>query len=188
LPADEIIRPAIVEIVDDSEAIATVAEGFHQDQVVTQEQAYRIYCSTGARSLRKTADILRLPHGTVLSWNRRYHWQKKLRDTDLEVTEGLAQATAVLAVSRGIKALEVLSQIMEDGEVDPRARVSAASEVLKQFNGITALVAGSALTKGVDEDVSEQEMEELARTPEGVQKLIALQRERTGRGQSGLSS
>ena len=131
MPADEIIRPAIVEIVNDSEAIATVAKGFHQDQVVTQEQAYRVYCSTGARSLRKTADILGIPHGTVLSWNRRYHWQKKLRDIDLEVTEGLAQATAVLAVSRGIKALEVLSQIMEDGEVDPRARVSAASEVLK---------------------------------------------------------
>lgn len=74
MPDNHVIRPAIVEIVEDSDSLAAVTDGLFQDKGITQEQAYRIYCSTGARSLRKTADILGLPHGTVLSWSRRYHW------------------------------------------------------------------------------------------------------------------
>jgi len=92
----------------------------------------------------------------------------------------------VAAVSAGLKAIETLGKIAfgrdDNGDAyDTRSRVEANKILLNQFNGITALVAGSALVKSAEEDLTEAELEELAQTPDGVQKLLAAQRERTGR-------
>jgi len=166
----------VVEVMDQEVFIPS------HGNAITPEDAYRAYISTGARSLRRTADLLGIPHGTILSWNKRYQWQARVRAADIESTEGLAQMAAVAAVAQGVKSLEVLARIRDDEDVAPMARVESAKELLRQFNGITALVAGSALTKGVQDDLGDAELEELASNPDGVQKLLEMQRQLTGRG------
>lgn len=173
MPETDVLSGAqLVEVVDSDMVMGA------RGAMVTPEDAYRTYIAMGARSLRRTADLLGVPIGTMHSWNRRYQWQSRVRLSDIEATEGLAQMAAVVAVAQGVKSLEALAKVRDTSE-DDRARVEASKELLRQFNGITAVIAGSALVKNHDAD-DELDYEEMASTPDGARKLLELARDRTG--------
>lgn len=153
-----------------------------RDAGATREDAFRVYVTTGARSIRKTAHLIGRPEGTVLSWSQRDNWRLRVRDMDLEVTEGIAEAAAAAAVAQQLQNITYLSQVRDDSEQETKDRLKATSLLMDEFRDISAAIADRASKRADLEEMGESELEELAQSPEGVAQLLARHRTRVGLG------
>lgn len=150
-------------------------------QFITPEDGFLVYRSTGSRSLRGTAEILGLSAGTVFGWSRRYGWQQRSNDLDLEATEGVVQAMAVSIVGQQLKNIQTLAQI-RDGAEEDRDRINAAKELNRVFERMAdRMQLNAVLNPAGESETEEDDLEEMVQTPEGVARLLELQRERTNR-------
>ncbi len=141
------------------------------------EDAYWTYMGTGMRSLRRTADILGIPHGTVLSWSSRHNWAQRARDTDIEMTMGVAEAAAAATVAQQFRNIEYLAKLRDDEEADHKDRIRATNILMGEFKDVSVAVAGK-FQKDDSDMIDEDELEKLAQSPEGVAQLLARSRAR----------
>lgn len=166
-----------VEVLDiDVPAIRTTD---FSDSEATEEDAFRIYATTGARSIRRVARMLGIPEGTVLSWSHRKRWRQRMIDEDLEVTEGIADAAAAAVVHQQLRNIMYLSELRDNDLAERKDRTAAAKALMAEFKDVSRAVAER--DRGIDvEAMDDTELEELAQSDEGVAVLLARSRARIG--------
>lgn len=145
----------------------------------TEDDAFRIYATTGARSIRRVARLLGLPEGTVLSWSQRHRWRQRIIDEDLEVTEGIADAAAAAVVTQQLKNIVYLSELRDNDMAERKDRTAAAKALMAEFKDISKAVADRQSGEDVEE-LEDSELERLAQSDEGVAVLLARSRARIG--------
>ena len=153
--------------------ITTVAKPSRVDP----EDAFRLYVAGGARSLRKVAHTLNIPESTVMAWSRRGRWSQRLRDLDSETLQGVAQSVVVATAAGSLRALRTLSEVMEDQEAPPIARVTAARAMLDQYTRVAHLVP-QLLPPATDDDA---DLVESVSTPAGAVELLRQHRDTASR-------
>lgn len=151
-------------------------------RVVTPEEAFMVYAADGSRSLRRTAKLLDVPEGTVLSWSSRYGWRQKLLDTDLEVAEGVLEAGAVALMSQHLASIQKLVAIRDSPKTSPMAAILATKELNRMQEKLMETMMSRFAVAALGEDLEDDELDRLAaQGPEGVAVLLQRARERTGR-------
>jgi len=140
------------------------------------DAAFELYRADGQRSLRRTADLLNLPHGTVLGWSTRYRWQQRLAAIDAEHRGDVLRAVQAAVAAQTLQSLNVMIAIRDDLTTPPAVRLSAARDIagmggLAPVQRATLAVSADATASGY----SDAELSALTRTPEGIAQLLALQ-------------
>ena len=164
--------PPSVEVVDSSGVMSS------EGRYVTPDEAFRAYSVQPDRSLRKLADLLGIPRGTILGWSSRYGWSAKIKEMDQERVEGVTETISVILVQQQVKNLETLINIRDAPTSKIRERMDAAKALSGMFERYQDRALLAALTTGNNEDfLEDSKLEELAQTQEGVRQLLAHLRE-----------
>ena len=140
------------------------------------EAAFTLYRADGERSVRRTADLLGLAHGTVLTWSSRHRWQQRLAAIDAEHRGNALAAAQAAVAAQTLESLKVMIAIRDDPTAPHAVRLSAARDIAGM--GGLAPVQRAALDVRSEAPASgytDQELADLARTPEGIARLLALQ-------------
>lgn len=69
-----------------------------------------------------------------------------------------------------------------DEDVTAKDKIAAAKLLMSEFKDVSAAVAARASKRAEMEELTEEELLELAQTEEGVAQLLARQRAATGKG------
>ena len=93
------------------------------------EAAFTLYRADGERSVRRTADLLNLPHGTVLGWSSRHRWQQRLAASDAEHRSDVLAAAHAAVAGQTLKSLNVMIAIRDDKTAPHAVRLSAARDI-----------------------------------------------------------
>jgi len=140
------------------------------------EAAFTLYRADGERSVRRTADLLNLPHGTVLGWSSRHRWQQRLAAIDAEHRGDVLAVAHAAVAAQTLESLKVMVSIRDDLTAPHAVRLSAARDIA----GMGGLAPVKRATLDVHSDATasgytDQELSDMARTPEGIARLLALQ-------------
>lgn len=147
---------------------------------VTADDAFHLYQAQTHRSLRKTAQMLGLPQGTVFAWSSRYGWRQRLLEQDMEVTEGVVQSVAVAVLQSQVSNIQQLVTIRDDEKSSNREKLEAIKQLTAQYERLQDRALVQSLTGGQEDQLEEDKLVELVQTPEGAQVLLQRLRERTG--------
>lgn len=180
---DYVVPETVEKVVNPPRSsVVMTGEGEMSDlgRYVTADDAFRVYQAQQHRSLRKTANMLGLPHGTLLSWSARYGWQQRLRDQDREVTEGVVQSVAIAVLQAQIKNIQTLVEIRDAPDSHPLAKLQAIKLLTGQYNRLEDQALVQALMGTNEIELEEANLVELAQTPDGARQLVAKLRERVG--------
>jgi hypothetical protein len=147
-------------------------------KVVTQEEGFTVYAANGGRSLRKTARLLGVPEGTVLSWASRHGWRQRLLDMDLEMAEGALESGAVVLMSQYLVGIQRLITIRDDRRTSPMAAILAQKELNRMQEKVSEMLTTRIVANAIGEDLEDDELEALIQSADGVAKLLEMQRAR----------
>ena len=93
-----------------------------------REAAYQAWRFASGRSLRKTAELTGIAHGTLGNWSKEGGWQGRARGEDAAEAESLRGALAALAATEAAKSIRVAASLRDDetGKTPPKVRLDAA--------------------------------------------------------------
>lgn len=168
--------PSVIAVMDEGEMSESLG------RFVTAEDAFRVYQSSSQRSLRKTADFLGLPRGTIMSWSSRYSWRARLAETDMEVTEGVAQAVSLSVIQQQMRNIQSLVAIRDSDIASNTDRLNAIKQLAGLYARIEDRAMIGALTGGLDVELEEEQLISMVQSQEGAREILARLRERTGLG------
>jgi cell division protein ZapA (FtsZ GTPase activity inhibitor) len=152
-------------------------------RVVTPDEAFAVYAADGSRSLRRTAKLLDIPEGTVLSWSSRHGWRQRLQDTDIEVAEGVFEAGAVALMSQHLASIKRLIQIRDSPKSSPMAAIMATKELNRMQEKVAESMLSRMAISMLGDELEDEELDKLAaQGEEGVAILLQRARDRSGRG------
>ena len=153
----------------------------HDDREMPPEavSAFELYRLDGQRSITKTADLLGIPRGTVRSWAHRYRWTARVVALDAEDHGGRYGAAVDAVSAQMVKSVEFLVEL-RDNEAAPLRERRAAAVALIDRGGLMPVQRVQHVAPDADAspDYSEAELREMAQTPEGRDRLLAIARAR----------
>ena len=93
-----------------------------------KEAAYQAWRIAAGRSLRRTAELTGIAHGTLGNWSKDDGWQERARREDREEAESVREALHGIITGHAIRSIETAAKLRDDesGKTPPKVRLDAA--------------------------------------------------------------
>ena len=119
-----------------------------------REAAYQTYRASTPRSLRKTAELLGIPEGTLFEWNRVERWADRLAEDDRRGSLSVRAHANALLLGQLQHNIEAAIAIRDNAKEPAMARMRAV-EWLSGIAGVTPAPRGAGVGQDPGEGVAD---------------------------------
>ncbi|MDQ3694358.1 MAG: hypothetical protein M3464_12115 [Chloroflexota bacterium] len=113
-----------------------------------REAAYQAWRIAAGRSLRKTADLTKISHGTLGNWSKDDRWQERARQEDDEEAKSLRGALRAVVNSETLKSIQTAVDLRDDATGDTPSKVRLDAAIwLAGLSGVAPVKQTLDLTK-----------------------------------------
>jgi len=137
-----------------------------------RERAYLIYRDQERRSLRKTAEAMGIPQGTIMAWSREDGWQERLRADDDRAIAAMRRDAELAFLGKHDLLIERAWNLAESAS-DERVQADM-TKYLMGVLGCSPQAAVARATKGNERDLGDAALPETTATPKTTAELRAI--------------